>query len=463
MSAFEGGEEFRNLESELHSLVERELADRSRDLAAAGLSVELLPVGRTDAEPEGYSSYVEATVIGPDGIPADVLFFHVVLHGRIQVDAAEVEGWLTRALDDLVASRPKQHEMDSSPGEDFASSVESLRSLGARLQLGRTTPEDVVRWAEVELGRGGDAPALVELAGLPRSSGSREVNALLGEVLNQLGVVIPDTSQAVMTLAAEIARDVLAGDKNPREGAEAIWTLDSDLGDFRREVKPQEMLLHPFIYAASEWRSRPEDAELWERAIRDASEALISEVMPSPPRAEDAASSDSKSRRREAIAMKVAERRFREIKGEASRILDELAVSSDNRQSLAMRESEALFGPYIDRVRAAAPSAERWPGNRVDFVDQWLSEARARLQDERVVWFLNRGEIVIGVEVPLMPLLTGATGHLVSRSADLMAATPGLEDGVCLELNQAGRDEEYWLITWGRFARIGDDLDSGPQ
>ena len=73
---------------------------------------------------------------------------------------------------------------------------------------------------------------------------------------------------AVLAAAREIATAVIAGLVSPYDGANRIWhlTLSSD--------EPITEL-DPFVYAASEWESRPEDRKFFdEMIVREADELL---------------------------------------------------------------------------------------------------------------------------------------------------------------------------------------------
>ena len=59
------------------------------------------PVGRV-ADRGMYSSYVEATVSGPDGIPCDVAFSHIVYYGKIGIHVETFRSWVEQITEDLI-------------------------------------------------------------------------------------------------------------------------------------------------------------------------------------------------------------------------------------------------------------------------------------------------------------------------------------------------------------------------
>jgi len=89
------------LEDELQRIFE-EAFDRKRDqFAAAGLAVRVDPLGR-GGDRGTYYSYVEATLSGPDRIPCDVAFSHIVYQGKIVIDVETFRSWVEQITDDLI-------------------------------------------------------------------------------------------------------------------------------------------------------------------------------------------------------------------------------------------------------------------------------------------------------------------------------------------------------------------------
>ena len=88
---------------------------------------------------------------------------------------------------------------------------------------------------------------------------------------------VPSKRDAVMYLAREIAKEILAGTMTAYLGAKQIWdltlhALDADLPE-----------LDTFVYAASEWEDRPEDRVAFEEGIVASARELVNSRASTPP------------------------------------------------------------------------------------------------------------------------------------------------------------------------------------
>jgi hypothetical protein len=91
-----------------------------------------------------------------------------------------------------------------------------------------------------------------------------EAPALFMRSLDEIHVDCPSAKSAVMLVARDLAEQIESGDLSPIDGANAIWDASVCLGN---EHFPA---LDTFIYAASEWKGRPEDRPILERGILEA-------------------------------------------------------------------------------------------------------------------------------------------------------------------------------------------------
>ena len=84
---------------------------------------------------------------------------------------------------------------------------------------------------------------------------------MFDQALSELGLEVPSKRDAVMHLAREIAKGILAGTTEAYFGAKRIWDLTLRASS---EELPE---LDSFVYAASEWEDRPEDRVTFEEGI----------------------------------------------------------------------------------------------------------------------------------------------------------------------------------------------------
>ncbi|MCP4968394.1 MAG: hypothetical protein GY926_24570 [bacterium] len=104
----------------------------------------------------------------------------------------------------------------------------------AQWQLGLLRSDALPDVATEMLVLGYDSPAIVELAGLNLGPfDPRDASDLWPQALAELGLELPSSERALLTLACPIARDVVEGRRDPIDGARqivAIGQQDPDAG-----------------------------------------------------------------------------------------------------------------------------------------------------------------------------------------------------------------------------------------
>lgn len=135
-----------------------------------------------------------------------------------------------------------------------------LKFLEAMWVLGFIPPEDLPGIAANGLAQGIDSKSLRELACLSPEE-FQAASRLFKLALAELGQGTMGKRDALMQFAKNVSASILTTRMQPLDGAKLIWqaALDANLPGFHE--------LDGFIYAASELEDRPEDRELFERAI----------------------------------------------------------------------------------------------------------------------------------------------------------------------------------------------------
>lgn len=146
--------------------------------------------------------------------------------------------------------------------------TEGLELAASRAVLGLLRSDDLARVGVQALEDGCDSPSLRILAGV-NASETEEARRIFGRALSELNVVVPSKRDAVMHLARETAKEILAGKTGVYLGAKLIWDLTLRASD---EELPE---LDSFVYAASEWEDRPEDRVAFEEGIVAAARELV--------------------------------------------------------------------------------------------------------------------------------------------------------------------------------------------
>jgi hypothetical protein len=134
-----------------------------------------------------------------------------------------------------------------------------LKSIQARWILGLISAGDLPNIATSLLLQGIESKALIELAALSREqAGAAD---LFEQALDELGCGAMEPTDALKRYAKTVSTSILASETPPLDGAKRIWRATLYVGAHGWHD------LDPFVYAASEAESRPEDRELFERAI----------------------------------------------------------------------------------------------------------------------------------------------------------------------------------------------------
>jgi hypothetical protein len=126
--------------------------------------------------------------------------------------------------------------------------------------LGLLTSDMLPGIAVRALEAGLDSPSLRQLAGLD-STDLAEAEHLFRKTLSELGREILTTRQAALNYAFYISQEICSGREEPYSGARKIWKATLAVED-----KPFHDL-DPFVYAFSEYASRPEDRGLFSAGI----------------------------------------------------------------------------------------------------------------------------------------------------------------------------------------------------
>ena len=119
----------------------------------------------------------------------------------------------------------------------------SLELVAAKWVLGRIPSEALPRIASDLLEAGPDTPTLRRLAGeLHPTLG--DSGSLFEEILDELGVAVPDMSRAGLVLAKAYATQIIEGSLSAYDGARQIWQIQMEVEGLTSE-------LGPFVYWAS--------------------------------------------------------------------------------------------------------------------------------------------------------------------------------------------------------------------
>lgn len=140
----------------------------------------------------------------------------------------------------------------------------SLDLVASKWVLGRISSEALPQIAADLLEAGLDTPSLRRLAGEMRAT-LGETGLLFEEILDELGVAIPDRSRAGRVLARTYAAQITEGSMAAYDGARQIWQIQIEVEGLTPE-------LGPFVYWASEWQeaNSPERRRECETGIRAA-------------------------------------------------------------------------------------------------------------------------------------------------------------------------------------------------
>lgn len=138
-----------------------------------------------------------------------------------------------------------------------------MQNLLDLFELGLGRPEEVPEIATEALIAGLETSTLIELAGAGNEDlRSFDIERLLKTVAGEIGLVDGPQPDALVRLASRVAVEILSGERTEIEGARRIWNLSRATGAHPPEV------LHPFIYAASEWDEQPDRQDEFRGWIR---------------------------------------------------------------------------------------------------------------------------------------------------------------------------------------------------
>lgn len=151
---------------------------------------------------------------------------------------------------------------------------DTLSLDASSIVLGVIRSDGLPAVAATALADGWDSPSLRVLAGSPRSD--PDVRSLFERALSELNVSLPTPREAVIVLANDIAASVLAGTVAPYDGAQRITELSLRLPEDAEHLHE----LDTFIYAASEWDDRPEDANIFAEGVVSAARELLERSRP---------------------------------------------------------------------------------------------------------------------------------------------------------------------------------------
>jgi hypothetical protein len=106
-----------------------------------------------------------------------------------------------------------------------------------------------------------DSYALRILAGLDQSEAVSDAPQWFDRALGELGWPPLSFADALLRYARWMCWQILRNTIEPYEGAKLIWRA------MLQSRTTNIIELHPFVYAASEWESRPDDRRFFEEAI----------------------------------------------------------------------------------------------------------------------------------------------------------------------------------------------------
>lgn len=141
-----------------------------------------------------------------------------------------------------------------------------LDIAAAWLALGKLRSEDAIAAASSALDRGVFSESLSLL--LYMQPVWSEVGPLFTRVLSELGIPVPPRDEASVTIARGFARQIIAGETSPYEGARRIWW------DVANEPGA-DSLLRIFVGLASEWEDSPRHRQEYEADIIEEAQRLL--------------------------------------------------------------------------------------------------------------------------------------------------------------------------------------------
>lgn len=145
-----------------------------------------------------------------------------------------------------------------------------LEIAAALLALGKLTSDDVIAAASSALDRGVYSKSLGLL--LYEQPIWSEVGPLFTKALAELGALVPRRDEALRIIAREYARQILAGEISPYEGARRIWW------DVANEPDADPELI-VFVGLASEWEDASPHRSAYEAEIVEEARRLLAKAV----------------------------------------------------------------------------------------------------------------------------------------------------------------------------------------
>lgn len=141
-----------------------------------------------------------------------------------------------------------------------------LNKIIARYVLGLLPVDELPTIALDAIQAGYDSPSLRQLAGTGEND-TEESHGLFAKAIRELKLPVPTPAEAGLTLARNIASEVLSGAIVPYEGAKRIW-------DQVYTRLPELKQLRPFVGLASEYEDDIAHRDEYARRIVEKCEIL---------------------------------------------------------------------------------------------------------------------------------------------------------------------------------------------
>lgn len=133
--------------------------------------------------------------------------------------------------------------------------------------LGKFLDSDIPDAAVQALMEGLDSPSLRVLS-VSQGIWPLEIRRIFIRTLDELGMVLPTSNQAAISMARRIAHDIISGKIEPEEGAHRIWW------EIWEDYRLLDMLT-PFAGMASEYDDCPEHRDAYTQDIIDYSNEFL--------------------------------------------------------------------------------------------------------------------------------------------------------------------------------------------
>jgi hypothetical protein len=145
-----------------------------------------------------------------------------------------------------------------------------LTLAAARFALGKLSSEEATETASNAFDHGVCSESLVQL--MIQTAVWEEVGPLFQNALTELNVAVPSRKEAVLVIAREYAREIVAGETPTYEGARRIWQ------ELANEPDADGSLL-VFVGLASEWEDVPQYRLQYEADIVEVARSLLASGM----------------------------------------------------------------------------------------------------------------------------------------------------------------------------------------